>query len=97
MMAVRPYGTVSRPSTLVLHIRRMCWKFCDWKSTDIFGLAFCGLEMTLPAELNGALGVLSKCYSLVNKLIRKLRRFDDGVPETKVFLSTKCDVRRNTH
>merc|ERR1719210_1713644 len=29
-MAVKAYITFCRPSTFVLHIRRMCWKFCDW-------------------------------------------------------------------
>merc|ERR1719382_1386640 len=34
-IAVSAYITFCRPSTFVLHIRRMCWKFCDWNWTDI--------------------------------------------------------------
>merc|ERR1719350_2007108 len=34
-IAVRAYITFWRPSTFVLHIRKMCWKFWDWNWIDI--------------------------------------------------------------
>ena len=40
LMAVSAYMTFCLPSTLVLHIRKICWKFCDWNCTDMIPGAF---------------------------------------------------------
>ena len=49
-MAVSAYITFWRPSTLVLHIRKMCWKFWDWNWIDMAGSKTLGTYCYLGME-----------------------------------------------
>eukprot|EP00405_Crypthecodinium_cohnii_P016250 CAMPEP_0206457212 /NCGR_PEP_ID=MMETSP0324_2-20121206/22826_1 /ASSEMBLY_ACC=CAM_ASM_000836 /TAXON_ID=2866 /ORGANISM="Crypthecodinium cohnii, Strain Seligo" /LENGTH=62 /DNA_ID=CAMNT_0053928289 /DNA_START=1 /DNA_END=186 /DNA_ORIENTATION=- len=61
-MAVSAYITFCRPSTLVLHIRKMCWKFWDWNWIDIFEGGRRGGDYILARrpEPRGVFGTLSQ-------------------------------------